>query len=82
MNEQEPRQEQPEKLNPSALSVQNMARLLTAAGYEPVTEEMIQAHLDDGAPKNADGTINLIYYAAWLTKEFLDARRSAKRSPD
>jgi len=28
------------------------------------TEESIRADLD--APKNADGTINLVHYAAWL----------------
>ena len=34
----------------------------------PVTEEMLQADLAAGAPENADGTINLVHYAAWLAK--------------
>jgi len=30
---------------------------------------MIQTDIDDGAPLNADGTLNLVHYAAWLVKE-------------
>jgi hypothetical protein len=30
---------------------------------------MIQADLADGAPVNAEGTINLVHYAAWLVRE-------------
>jgi hypothetical protein len=59
----------PGGLNPNALSVANAARLLTKAGGERVTEEMIQDDLAAGAPANADGTINLVHYAAWLVKE-------------
>ena len=56
-------------LNPSALPVADAARLLSAAGGQRVTAEMIQADVDDGAPINGDGTINLVHYAAWLVKE-------------
>ncbi|MCK6458137.1 MAG: hypothetical protein L6Q92_16605 [Phycisphaerae bacterium] len=56
-------------LNPTALPVADAARLLSAAGGTRVTAEMIQLDIDAGAPTNADGTINLIYYAAWLIKE-------------
>ena len=31
--------------------------------------EMLQADIDDGAPTNPDGTMNLVQYAAWLVKE-------------
>jgi hypothetical protein len=30
---------------------------------------MIQADLSAGAPANADGTFNLLHYAAWLVRE-------------
>ena len=30
---------------------------------------MLQADIDDGAPTNPDGTMNLVQYAAWLVKE-------------
>ncbi len=53
-------------LKPTALSVADVARVLAAAGGQGVTAEMIQADVDAGAPTNADGTINLVHYAAWL----------------
>ena len=56
-------------LSPTSLSLADAARLLTRAGGTPVTREMIQTDIDDGAPINADGTLNLIHYAAWLVKE-------------
>jgi hypothetical protein len=30
---------------------------------------MVKADLAAGAPANADGTINLVHYAAWLARE-------------
>ena len=59
-------------LNPNALTTADAARLLAKAGGEPVTEEMIRTDLDDGAPLNRDGTLNLVHYAAWLVKELSD----------
>lgn len=53
-------------LRPTALSVADVARVLAAAGGQGITEEMVQADVDAGAPTNADGTINLVHYAAWL----------------
>ncbi len=61
--------EMAEKLNPAALTVADAARILTAAGGGAVTAEMIQADIDAGAPTNADGTINLVHYTAWLARE-------------
>lgn len=58
-----------ETLNPAALAVTDAARLLTKATGQPVTETMLQADLKAGAPANADGTINLIHYGAWLVRE-------------
>jgi hypothetical protein len=56
-------------LNPTALPVADAARLLSAAGGQRVTVEMLQADIEAGAPTNADGTINLVHLAAWLVKE-------------
>ena len=56
-------------LNPSALSVGDAARILSAAGGQRIDEEMIQADIDAGAPTNIDGTLNLVHYGAWLVKE-------------
>lgn len=61
----------PEKmrLSPTAMTLHDAARLLSKVGGEPVTEEMLQADIDAGAPLNADGTINVVHYAAWLVRE-------------
>lgn len=57
------------KLNPTALPVAEAARLLSAVGGQAVTVEMLQANIAAGAPTNADGTLNLVHYAAWLVRE-------------
>jgi uncharacterized ferredoxin-like protein len=56
-------------LNPNALSLADAARLLARVGGQAVPVEMLQADVATGAPTNADGTINLVHYAAWLLKE-------------
>ncbi len=57
------------RLNPAALPVADAARVLTRLGGKPVTEAMLHADIDAGAPTNADRSINLVHYAAWLVKE-------------
>lgn len=56
-------------LNPTALSVEDAARLLTTVGGQPISEAMIELDIAEGAPTNANGTLNLVHYAAWLVKE-------------
>jgi hypothetical protein len=58
-----------EQANPNALTIAQMARLLTRAGSSPVTPAMVEADVEAGAPSNPNGTINLVHYAAWLVKE-------------
>jgi hypothetical protein len=58
-----------ERLNPAALTPAEAARLLTAAGGRPITEDMVRAAVDSGAPVLADGRLNLVELAAWLEKE-------------
>lgn len=60
-----------ESVNPNAISIVNIAKLLSMAGGNVVTEEMIRAALLAGAPQNADGTLNMIHFAAWLIRERL-----------
>jgi len=57
------------QLRPTALALEDAARLLTSLGGRAVTAEMIRADIEAGAPVNADGTINLVHYGAWLVKE-------------
>ena len=59
-------------MNPAALSLADAAKVLSAAGGQRVTVEMLQEDLAAGAPTNADGTINLLHYAAWLIKDVAD----------
>ena len=53
----------------TALTVAQMGKVLSAAGGREMSEEMVHADIDDGAPVNPDGTINLVHYTAWLAKE-------------
>ena len=57
--------------NPNALNPDELALVLSRASANRwrVTADQIQADLDAGAPTNADGTINLMTYCAWLIRE-------------
>lgn len=57
------------RLNPAALPVADAARVLTRLGGKPVSDAVLRADIDAGAPVNSDGTLNLVHYAAWLVKE-------------
>ena len=52
----------PRSANPAALTIEQLAKAMGT----PV--ETVRRHIEDGAPAGADGTINLIHYAAWLNK--------------
>lgn len=67
MSNAEGRQDGP--LNPQSLRLEDLARILSAAGPRPVTVETLWADIDDGAPVNPDGSLNLVHYAAWLVRE-------------
>ena len=53
----------------TALTPDQVAKVLSSAGARRITEEMIRADIDAGAPTNSDGTINLVHYTAWIVKE-------------
>jgi len=57
------------RINPTAITPADAACLLARVGFPSITEDMLRADVAAGAPVNADGTINLVYYAAWLVKE-------------
>ena len=59
----------PTSLNPMALPIEDAARALSRLGGSPITEAMLRADIESGAPTNTDGTINLVHYAAWLVRE-------------
>jgi hypothetical protein len=55
-------------LDPNRLTIEQAAKLLSAAAKVRVPVEHIAADLESGAPRNTDGTINLMWYAAWLVR--------------
>ena len=56
-------------INPLALPIADAAQLLSKAGARQIRVGQIEADIAAGAPTNADGTINLVTYAAWLTSQ-------------
>ena len=56
-------------LNPQALALDDAARVLSAAAGATIDPSMLEADIEAGAPANADGTLNLVHYAAWLVRE-------------
>ena len=56
-------------IDPNRLTPEQAAKLLSAAAKIRVSVEQIREDLEAGAPRNADGTINLMHYAAWMVKE-------------
>lgn len=55
--------------SPAALTAADMARLLRASGSKHASEHAVRADVDAGAPTNADGTMNMVHYAAWLARQ-------------
>jgi hypothetical protein len=55
-------------LDPNRLTIEQAAKLLSAAAKVQVALDHIAADMEAGAPRNADGTINLMCYAAWLVR--------------
>jgi len=51
-----------DRLNPMAMSAAEAAKTLR------VPPGWIEEDLQAGAPTNADGTLNLVHYAAWLNQ--------------
>ena len=55
-----------ERVNPAALPVEDAARAMG------LSVETVRADIAAGAPTNADGTMNLVHYAAWLNGKIAD----------
>ena len=57
------------QVDPTRLSIEQAAKLLSAAYRERIEVAKIQDDVDVGAPTNSDGTINLVNYTAWQAEE-------------
>ncbi len=51
------------RVNPMAMSVEEAAKTLG------IPRDWLEEDLAAGAPTNADGTVNLVQYAAWLNQQ-------------
>ena len=58
-----------DRIDPLAMTVAQAAKVLSPVSGERITEDMLQADVEAGAPVTADGRINLVYYAAWLVQQ-------------
>ena len=57
---------------PEALSKENLVTVLRRSGSRTISMERLEADIAAGAPVNADGTMNVIAYTAWILKEMAD----------
>ena len=62
----------PENIRLTALPKEAVVRLLRNAGSSTISAETLAADIATGAPVNADGTMSLVEYAAWLCREEAD----------
>ena len=62
------------QVNPAAVSVEDAAKLLTAAVGRRVPAETIREAIEAGAPALPDGRVNLVELAAWLEREVAERR--------
>ncbi len=53
----------------TVLSLEAVVLLLKRSGSRQASVDTVRADLAAGAPQNADGTINLIAYGAWLVRD-------------
>lgn len=58
-----------ESVDPARMTVEQAAKILSAAFRERIEIENIRTDIDEGAPTNDDGTINLMNYTAWQLRE-------------
>jgi len=63
------RDEQSQKLQITAISVVDAAKVLASAYGRRVTEAQVRAVAEAGGLVRADGTINLLEYVAYLVRE-------------
>ncbi|NRA37017.1 MAG: hypothetical protein HRU15_02650 [Planctomycetes bacterium] len=55
-------------INPNALTPEQCMLILQKSGSPKASVAHIQRDIENGAPVNADGTIHMMHYCAWLTQ--------------
>lgn len=51
-----------------AMQKETLVEVLRRSGSRTMSLERLEADIADGAPVNANGTVNAIAYAAWILK--------------
>ena len=51
---------------------ENFVTAMRRSGSRTMTLERLEADIAAGAPVNADGTINILKYVAWIARELGD----------
>ena len=54
------------------ISKENFVTAMRRSGSRTLTLERLEADIASGAPVNADGTVNILKYVAWIAKELGD----------
>ena len=54
------------------ITKENFVTAMRRSGSRTLTLERLEADTAAGAPVNADGTINILKYVAWIAKELGD----------
>ena len=52
----------------TALQPEMLVNILRRAGSRLISAETLATDFEAGAPRNEDGTVNLIEFSAWLVK--------------
>ena len=54
------------------ITKEDFVTAMRRAGSRTVTLERLEADIAAGAPVNADGTVNILKYVAWVAREIGD----------
>jgi len=65
-----------------ALKPDQVVDVLVKSGFRDMTLELLHSDFDLGAPRNPDGTVNLIHYMAWILKEMYNGTESDQTQAD
>ena len=58
--------------NREHISKENFVTAMRRAGSRTITLERLESDVAAGAPVNADGTVDILKYIAWVAKEMGD----------
>ena len=58
--------------NREHISKENFVTAMRSAGSRTLTLERLESDVAAGAPVNADGTVDILKYIAWVAKEMGD----------